>query len=152
MLLEVGKITKPHGLRGEVIVKLSTNREERLAPGTILDTDGGQLTVVSSQPHQHGFLVRFAEISTREGAEGARGRVLRAEPIDDAGELWVHEVIGAEVVDTTGTALGRCVSVEANPASDLIVLDGGGLVPMRFVVEHEPGKLTVDGPDGLLDV
>ena len=40
----------------------------------------------------------------------------------------------------------------ANPASDLIVLDGGGLVPMRFVVEHGPGSVTVDIPDGLLDL
>ncbi len=44
-------------------------------------------------------------------------------------------------------------SVEANPASDLLVLDGGGLIPLRFVVGSSPGeRVTVDVPDGLLDL
>jgi len=152
MLLEVGRITKPHGLKGEVIVKLSTNHDERVTPGTVLETDRGALTIEASSPHQNGWIVRFATITTREEAEAVRGLVLRAEPLEGTGELWIHEVIGAEVVDTAGSSLGRCVSVEANPASDLIVLDGGGLVPMRFVVEHTPERLVVDPPEGLLDV
>ncbi len=49
--------------------------------------------------------------------------------------------------------LGTVESVEANPASDLLVLDGGALIPLRFVVEHEPGvRVTVEVPDGLLDL
>ncbi len=57
------------------------------------------------------------------------------------------------VEDTAGTELGTVVSVEANPASDLLVLDGGGLIPLRFVVESVPGtRITVDLPDGLLDL
>ena len=152
MLLEVGQITKPHGLKGEVIVKLSTNHDERVAPGTVLETDRGPMTIETSSPHQHGWIVRFSGMTTREAAEAARGLILRAEPMDLPDELWVHEAIGAEVVDTAGVALGRCVSVEANPASDLIVLDGGGLIPMRFVVSHTPGRLVVDPPAGLLDV
>jgi hypothetical protein len=43
--------------------------------------------------------------------------------------------------------------VQANPASDLLVLTGGGLIPLRFVVDLEPGvRVTVDMPDGLLDL
>ena len=42
-------------------------------------------------------------------------------------------------------------AVEANPASDLLVLDGERLVPLRFVVAHAPGVVTVDVPDGLFD-
>jgi 16S rRNA processing protein RimM len=152
VLLEVGQITKPHGLKGEVIVKLSTNHDERVAPGTVLETDRGPMTIETSSPHQHGWIVRFSGMTTREAAEAARGLILRAEPMDLPDELWVHEAIGAEVVDTGGISLGRCVSVEANPASDLIVLDGGGLIPMRFVVSHTPGRLVVDPPAGLLDV
>ena len=150
MLLEVGQITKPHGLKGEVIVKLSTNHDERVAPGTVLETDRGPMTIEASSPHQHGWIVRFSGMTTREQAEAARGLLLRAEPLDDPDQLWIHEVIGSAVVDTVGAALGICVSVEANPASDLIVLDGGGLVPMRFVVEHRPGTIVVDVPEGLL--
>jgi len=40
--------------------------------------------------------------------------------------------------------------VEANPAHDLLVLDGGGLVPMVFVVEHAEGRVVIDPPEGLL--
>jgi 16S rRNA processing protein RimM len=151
-LLEVGVITKPHGLRGEVIVKLTTNRGERLHPGSVLQSDRGPLRVQSAAPHQHGWIVRFDAVRDREGAEAARGLVLRAEPLDIPGELWVHELIDAEVVDTAGTGLGRCVAVEENPASDLIVLDGGGLIPLRFVTAHEPGRVTVDPPAGLLEL
>ena len=54
---------------------------------------------------------------------------------------------------TTGTELGTVTGVEANPASDLLVLDGGGLIPLRFVTGSEPGvRVTVDIPDGLLDL
>jgi hypothetical protein len=42
--------------------------------------------------------------------------------------------------------------VEANPASDLLVLDGDVLVPMHFVVDQGPGFVVVDPPEGLLDV
>ena len=74
-------------------------------------------------------------------------------PLDDApdGEVWVHEVIGAAVVDRAGRDHGRVVAVEANPAHDLLVLENGGLVPMVFVVEHVGDRVVIDPPDGLLD-
>jgi 16S rRNA processing protein RimM len=68
------------------------------------------------------------------------------------GELWVHEVIGAEVRDRAGARIGRVDAVQANPAHDLLVLDTGALVPMVFVVEHAPGVVVVDLPDGLLEL
>ena len=48
----------------------------------------------------------------------------------------MHEVVGAEVATAPAPWSGRVVSVEANPAHDLLVLDGGALVPMVFVVEQ----------------
>jgi len=148
-VLEVGRITKPHGIRGEVIVELVTDRTERLAPGTTLETSRGPLVVTASSPHQTRWIVRFAGVDDREGAEALRGTVLSAEPLDDPDALWVHELIGATVVDGSGAEHGRVVSVVANPASDLLELDGGDLVPLRFVVDHRPGRITVDVPDGL---
>ena len=74
-----------------------------------------------------------------------------ADVLDDD-ELWVHEVVGAEVVDRAGAPVGRVTAVEANPAHDLLVLDGGVLVPMVFVVEQRDGVLVIDPPDGLLDL
>ena len=54
--------------------------------------------------------------------------------------LWVHELVGATVRDAAGTALGTVASVEANPASDLMVLESGGLIPVRFVTAHDAGR------------
>ena len=64
----------------------------------------------------------------------------------------MHEVVGAEVQDRSGATVGRVVAVEANPAHDLLVLDGGALVPMVFVVEQRDGVVVVDPPEGLFDL
>jgi 16S rRNA processing protein RimM len=149
-LLEVGRITKPHGTRGDVIVELVTDRAERVAPGAVLEGPSGTLTVEQSSPHHGRWIVRFAGVTTREGADALRG-VLRAQPIADAEALWVHELIGALVVDSDGAAQGRVVSVLANPASDLLELEGGALVPARFVTGHADGVVHVDAPAGLFD-
>jgi 16S rRNA processing protein RimM len=150
--LEVGRITKPHGIRGEVVVVLTTNRPERVAPGARLTADGRELVVVGSRPHQGGHLVVFAGVADRTAAEALRGRVLTAEPIDDPDELWVHDLVGAEVLEPDGTRRGRVTAVVANPAADLLELDTGALVPLTFVVEHGGGRVVVDPPVGLFDL
>jgi 16S rRNA processing protein RimM len=150
-LLEVGRVAKPHGLKGEVIVELLTDRVERVAPGVALQTDQGALVVEYSRPHQHRWIVAFEGVRDRTGADALRGVVLRAESIDDPETLWIHELIGSEVEDAAGRPLGKVSAVEANPASDLLVLEAGGLIPLRFVVEHGPGRLVVDIPDGLIE-
>jgi 16S rRNA processing protein RimM len=151
-LLEVGRIGRAHGVRGEVLVTLVTDRVERLAPGSVLDAGGRALEVVASRPHQRGYLVTFAGVDGRDAAEALHGTVLRAEPIDDRDELWVHELIGAPVVLLDGTAAGVVETIEANPASDLLVLDTGALVPVVFVVEQRTdGTVVIDPPEGLLD-
>jgi 16S rRNA processing protein RimM len=152
--LEVGRVVKPHGLQGEVVVVAITNRPERFDAGARLWVDGVERAILSSRPHQDRWLLRFDEVPDRTAAEGLRGAVLTAEPLDEApgGEVWVHEVVGAEVVDRAGAPIGVVTSVEANPAHDLLVLEGGTLVPMVFVVKQHPGRVVVDLPDGLLDL
>jgi 16S rRNA processing protein RimM len=149
--LEVGAVDRPHGLAGAVVVHLVTDQLERLAPGATLDTDTGVLTVRAARPLKGRFVVTFEGIDTLEAAESLRGAVLRSEPLDKEGALWVDELIGATVRTTDGAALGTVVGVEANPASDLLVLDSGGLVPTRFVVgQVVGGAITVEVPEGLL--
>ena len=167
MLLEVGHVVRAHGLRGEVVVHLSTNVEHRLRAGAVLHAEGGRtLEVLRSSPHGTRWIVAFAGVGDRTAAERLRGTVLLAEPMEgdpdggdgggdgreDGGILWVHRLIGATVVDPAGEALGTVTAVEANPASDLLVLDGGALVPLRFVVSTEPGRIVVDPPPGLLEL
>jgi len=151
--LEIGRIGRAHGLRGEVSVTLSSERPERLAPGAILYADGRELVVEKARPHSGRWLVFFAGIGDRTAAEALLGVVLSGEPLPtEAGELWVHELIGAAVRDRAGHDLGPVLAVEANPASDLLVLDGDVLVPIAFVVEQGPGFVVIDPPEGLLDV
>ena len=153
-LLEVGRIDKPHGVRGEVVVSLVTQRLERLDPGSVLETGRGPLTVVSSRPHRHRHLVRFDRIDGRDAAEAWRGVVLSAPPILDADDetLWVHELVGATVVDQHGAEHGTVIALIDNPASDLLELDDGRLVPLAFLVDYEPGiRIDVEVPAGLLD-
>ena len=152
-MLEVGHIVKAHGIRGEVIVDLVSNRPEvRLAPGSVLSSDRGQFEVLTATPHQGRWIVAFAGVEDRNAAETYRGVVLSAEPMeDDDDTLWVHELVGAEVVDLAGKSYGPVEAVEANPASDLLVLSGERLVPLVFVVVRAPGRVVIDPPPGLLD-
>jgi 16S rRNA processing protein RimM len=140
-------------------VALVTTLQERLAVGSSLECQGRQLVVESARevPGKSRlsgglWVVRFAGVATHEQAEALRGATLEAEPMPGAEGLWVHEVIGSSVVAPDGAALGTVVSVEANPASDLLVLDSGALVPLRFVTGAQPGRLTVDAPPGLFDL
>ena len=152
MRLEVGKVDKAHGIHGEVIVSLLSDRTERLRVGSVFHHDGGVFTVAQSRPHQHRFLVRFAELNAREEADEARGTRLFGDPIEDPEVLWIHDLINAAVIDIDGSPLGRVVAVEENPASDLLVLDNDSLVPLTFLVERRDGVLVVDPPDGLFDL
>ena len=131
---------------------LVSNRPERLAPGSELHSEAGTLRVAAARPHNQRHLVVFEGIDDRGKAEALRGLVLRAEPIDDPDETWVHELIGARVVDQSGVDRGPVASVVASPAGDLLELAGGALVPLRFVVASvRCERIDVDVPEGLFE-
>jgi 16S rRNA processing protein RimM len=161
-VLEVGRITRAHGLRGDVVVALTTTERSRVDPGTTLFVDDRPLVIESSRPHQRGWIVHFRSVDTRDDADALRGATLSAEPLDaddDVDEadgdvdLWVHELVGAEVVDVDGVGHGRIEAVQDNPASDLLVLESGALVPLTFVVgwDERGVRLRIDPPPGLFD-
>ncbi len=128
---------------------LITNRTERLAPGTAFND--GTLVVKRSSPHQQRWIVAFVGIDSIDAADALRGTVLYAPPLADPDALWVHDLIGATVVGTDGARRGIVEAVQANPASDLLVLDTGALVPLRFVVEQRAGEVVIDPPEGLFE-
>ena len=160
MLLEVGHIGRAHGLTGEVVVELVSNVEDRVAAGRELLTEEGRTLRVRSSsllPGRAGtanqfWLVSFVGVEDRDAAEQLRGCVLRGERGQRPDGLWVDELIGSTVHDSAGEPRGRVVSVEANPASDLLVLDSGALVPLRFVVSSQGGDVVVEAPEGLFDL
>lgn len=150
--LQVGYVGKAHGLRGELNIRLITDRSERADVGNILYAGDRALVVIASKPHQKGYIVAFEGVVDRNGAEELRGSELWAERIDDADALWVHELIGATVEELDGTLRGVVESVQENPASDLLVTDDGALVPLTFLVERRGDVLVVDVPAGLFEV
>ncbi len=151
-LLEVGRITKPHGLRGDLLVVLTTTRLERVDAGSVLVAEGTELTIVSSRPHQDRFIVKFKGVDSREAADELRGRLLLAEPIDDPDEIWVHDLVGCTVTTVDGLDCGTVIEVEDNPASDLLVTDSGKFIPLGFLSEFIPGEsIIVDVPEGIFD-
>jgi len=162
--LEVGRIVKAHGIRGEVVVEAVSNRPERFAAGAELHAGDRRFVVRRASPQggpdpagrvsRARWIVSFEGVDDRNEAERLRGTMLAGDPLDyedGSDELWVHELVGSELFDPSGRALGRVTAVEANPASDLLVLEDGHLVPMVFVVEATEGRVVVDPPAGLLD-
>ncbi len=136
-----------------MLVLLSTERTERLEPGSVLDTDRGPVTVRGASRHQERWIVAFEGFTDRDQAEAWRGVALRAEAVDDDDDvLWVHDLVGRDVVLVDGTSVGLITEVEANPASDLLVLDTGALVPVVFVTGTDDDRVTIDPPDGLFDL
>lgn len=111
-LVVVGRVVRPHGIRGEVSVEVLSDRPERFEPGSTLHGEGTRMVIATSRPHKGRMLVRFESVSDRTDAERLRGLTLEAEPLDPAetDTYFVHELVGMRVCDESGTDLG---SVEA---------------------------------------
>lgn len=164
-------MVKPHGLHGEVVVELVTDREERLATGSRLVAtpasaaaqragSQGELVVTRTRKQRDfterrraRYIVSFDEMTSVDAAEQWRGATLLAPPLDDPDTLWVDDLVGANVLlAETREPVGTCVALVANPASDLLELDTGALVPVVFVVEQGDGVIVIDPPAGLFDL
>jgi 16S rRNA processing protein RimM len=149
MLLVVGEIVRPHGIRGDVVVAVRTDEPtERFAPGSVLVTDPGgallgrrpvgeppegawrpppSLTVEQARPHQGRMIVTFEGVYERDLAEALRRVVLWVDSADvppstDPDEFHDHQLVGLAAVDATGEPLGEVVGIDHAPAADLLVL------------------------------
>ncbi|MGC8511527.1 MAG: ribosome maturation factor RimM [Acidimicrobiales bacterium] len=156
-LLEVGRVLKPHGLKGNAVVELFSNRSERLEAGAVLICRGRRMEVRSSsllpgRPAGSRWLVCFVGVDDVQTVESMRGATLLAQPLQLEDALWVHELVGSALYDVDGDVVGEIAAVQANPASDLLVLGDGRLVPLTFVSKVSDGKFVVDPPAGLLDL
>ena len=155
-LLEVGKIGRPHGVHGDVFISLTTDRTERVAVGARFFARDRWYTVLQSHGSNQRWRVHLDGVDDRTAAERMTGTVIHAEPIDDPDALWIHQLIGASVVEVDGTPRGRCVAVIDNPAADLLELDSGALVPANFITTadrvDEGVVITIDPPAGLFEL
>ena len=131
MQLVVGRITRPHGVHGEVSVEVRTDEpDRRFAVGRVLPTDpaaAGPLTVNSLRWHSGRLLIQFAGVTDRNQAEELRGTWLtldsaEAGPSGDPDEFHDAELIGLAVVTTTGQPVGRVTDVR-HFGQDLLVIE-----------------------------
>jgi 16S rRNA processing protein RimM len=150
MLLIVGRIGRPHGIRGEVTVEVRTDEPEaRFAAGSVLSTepaasagtpgaapvpDHGEpvrvperLTIEEARWHQSRLLVLFDGIYDRNVAEVLRGTLLYVDsaevlPPSDPDEFSDHQLVGLTAVTPAGEPLGEVARIDHAPASDLLVL------------------------------
>ena len=129
--IAVGRITKAHGVKGEVAVLPLSQVTARFVAGSRLylgERDDRPLTVSSSRPHRQRVLVMFEEARDRAEAERLRGEFLFV-PASDApplpeGEYWAHELVGCEVVTEEGRSLGRIREIIRTPANDVWAAEG----------------------------
>ena len=124
--LVAGKITKAHGLRGEVTVLVLSEVESRFEPGSVLRLeDGRSLTVASTRPDRGRLLVRFEGVADRTAAEQLNGRYLFVSEEDapelPEGSFWPHQLVGCEVVTDSGRELGAIREVVLGVANDIWV-------------------------------
>jgi 16S rRNA processing protein RimM len=171
MVLVVGSIGRPHGIRGEVLVTVRTDepearftagsvfttevpRDRRVSAGTAAPPPGvpyrvpEKLALESVRWHQGRMIARFEGVDDRNVAEALRGVLLQVDSStlvapDDPDEFHDHQLVGLRVEAPDGTLLGSVARIEHAPASDLIVLakTGGGTALVPFVKAMIP---TVD--------
>lgn len=166
--LAIGKIVKTHGLRGEVI----------LAPYRIIEDDIREISEVrivssgtekilkvdSARPHKGRYILKFEGLDSIEEGEGLRGEelLIRADviPRTSAEWLFLDQVKGIEIVDSSGKRIGTLSYIMDSPAHPVFVIltDEGKemMLPAvdEFIIETdiEGRKLVVSPPDGIFEV
>ncbi|GAA1677560.1 ribosome maturation factor RimM [Glycomyces endophyticus] len=160
----VGRIVRPHGLRGELIVEVRTDDPEaRFQPGTVYATKHGPLTATTVRWHQGRPMVGFASVPDRTAAELMRGVLLSVDVgEDDLGEdeFRDDDLEGLAVRDADGAEIGTVARIEHGAGHETLVVKRQGTHPARvpFVAEmvkeidFETGVITVDLPPGLLEL
>jgi 16S rRNA processing protein RimM len=166
--LVVGRIGRPHGVRGEVTVEVRTDSPElRFAPGSQLATDpphAGPLVVEGLHWHSGRLLLTFAGVGDRTAAESLRNVLLVVDvPADerpeDPEEFYDHQLVGLAAVGADGGALGTVAEVLHLPSQELLAVKTpeGREVLVPFVAEIVPevdvagGRVLVTPPPGLFE-
>jgi 16S rRNA processing protein RimM len=171
MQVTVGRIGRPHGIRGDVVVGVRTDEPElRFAVGSRLDTDPvgvGPLTVRATRWHSGELLVRFDGVRDRTAAAELRGTWLSVDSgtLDSPGdpdEFRDHELVGLSVRTTSGSVVGVVTDVLHHGQDLLAVRPAAGaaageiLVPFVKAivtdVDIAGGVLVIDPPPGLINL
>lgn len=163
----VGRVLRPHGVRGEVVVQVLSDVPQRLDPGSEMfavweGRPQRKVVVETYRPHKSGGMVRFAGIADRDQADELRDAWLEVDrsqvPAPEEGTYYWYQLLGCRCFDADGADLGKIVDlVEDGGGLLLIVSDGERQIPIPFVrsflksVDVESGRIELELPPGLLE-
>lgn len=158
----VGRVLRPHALRGELRVEAFTPTARNIQRGRPIYLDGVRRIVQDARSDRGAWIVRLGGITDRTAAENLRGKLLEtpdAEVIrDDDESYFVHELIGLRVQTTEGHELGSIGEVMATGANDVWVVRGPAgetMVPaIAEVIDRvdiSAGVVIITPLDGMLD-
>lgn len=167
-MVMVGRVTRPHGNRGHVVVHPETDfADERFQVGArvFIERDGGveALAVIASRPHDGRWIVGFEGVPSIDAAETLRGLELKI-PADEIRALppdayYVHDLVGCEVRTVQGASIGRVERVDMGSGIPMLVVASDGdevLVPfsaaMGLRVDLTARVIDVDPPEGLIEL
>ena len=126
-LVSVGRVGKPHGLDGSFFVEDPSEDEERFAAGAAIHVDGEPAEIVASKRSGGRPVIRL----DREAPRGAELAVPRSQlPPPGEGEYYAFQLVGLEVEEDDGRALGRVQAVQPGVANDVLELDSGASLPL----------------------
>lgn len=170
----VGRIRKPHGIRGELVVESLTDTPDaflaaggRVFVGTVsgdVGPDPENVLITGARPFREGFLLTLDCVSDRDQAELWRGRYLFVgeDEIEQPGEgeAFVHELVDMSVVHADGSTLGPVVQVYELPQGLILEMKraDGNLVMIPFreeivqSVDRKLRRITITPPEGLIDL
>ncbi|MEU6859710.1 ribosome maturation factor RimM [Glycomyces sp. NPDC046736] len=162
----VGRIVRPHGLKGEVVVEVRTDDPEaRFQPGVQYSTKNGPMTAATVRWHQGRPMIGFEGVTDRNASELLRGIRLSVEidedeDADDEDAFRDEHLLGLKVIDREAGEVGTVSRIDHGAAYETLVVKrqgrGPALIPfvadMVEEVDTETGTIKVDLPPGLLDL
>jgi 16S rRNA processing protein RimM len=156
--IEIGRIARVHGIRGEVVIATHDPESDLLDHQTTLWIGGVVREVVRARSTHRGWLIQLAGVATRNDAEALRGQAVEVDraalELDDD-DVLLDDLVGCRVQRVDGTPWGTIAAIEGGMQDRLVIHDGAieRQLPLvdEFVtdIDLEAGVVTVDPPDGL---
>jgi 16S rRNA processing protein RimM len=162
--LIVGEVQRPHGVRGELHMRVMTDYPDRLSALETLyfGPDHDPRRLVGVRRHREAVLLRLEGVDDRDAAEPYRGMLVYvaledAVPLEE-GEYYLYQLVGLQVLSEDGRQIGTLVDVLETGANDVYVVDGPlGEVLLPAIpqvvrqVDVPGGRIVVRLMDGMLD-
>lgn len=166
--IPVGYVRRPHGIRGDVVVRgLVDDAEHKLVVGASFMTNEDppvRLTIAAVAPLKTDYRIHFEEVADRNRSEDLKGIQITVPSTDrrqlEDDEWWPEDLVGCVVVDTEGTEVGAVREVIIGKAQDRLGVEAkdGSRAEIPFVealvlkVDIANDEIVVDLPEGLFAV